>query len=1307
MIARTLWHDTQDGRVDVSERELLARTEPLIVLGEAGMGKSTLMEALGQGAEAASCTARALTSHADPRQLLGNKTVLVIDALDEVPANRDGDAVDRVLEKLSQLGHPRFILSCRVAEWRGATARDAILGHYEQAPLELHMNPFDDEDARRFLASRNVADTAAVIRHFDERGLSDFLGNPQTLDLIAKIADNLPDTRRELFARAIDVLGVEANDKKADAALAQVAALLAGGATCAALILGGFAAVVRKGTANTGVGELALADAKAFVGDKLDPVLDTRLFKGLGSDRYSYWHRSIGEYLAATWLAARADSPPKRKRLLTLFQAQGLVPASLRGLHAWLALDPHLADAVISADPMGVITYGDADGLTVGQGRAMIAALRTALIENPAAIGWGNHRALGLVQPELHADVEAALTDPSTPLRLRQLLIGQLPGSAMAAQLAPALRAILLDPTNYFAMRSEAGGALAALSIHDWPQIVATIRGEATHDATRLAMELIDRVGHADFSDHELVETIFGDAGLLISPLKPEGQDRLVGKFGRTHRLVPDDRLDTVLDLFCDYAAALLPPHGGYELNELIDLAYALILRRIDLGVIDPLRLWRWLQPFKDQSGYRRNKLEKLQTWVGAHDDVRRAIQRHVLLDEVNDRNIWQRAMRLSRRTQGLSLDEGDVVALLAALDSADRQDERWREILRLTYHDGDKGAAARATARAFAAHRPDLLEWLDKLADPQPAPWEAKQAKEQRRLAAKQAVEWAAHRQDFGQNSGKMTAGDYAYLVDPARAYLNRFRDIGEGLPPHERVEQWLGTALAAAAHTGFEAFLTARPPVPNAVEIAKSAANSRIWNAGVIIVAALAERHRTGRGFADLSAERLMAGYFELDYNESSVGIDGLREALADELRRRDKWRSTLVLKIGPYLANRNTHVTGLYELMRGDANAALAAQLAEGWLTRYPDLPGEVEFELIDRLIRSDRSACLIGLASIRIAQGGLDDERRRNWDAVQLLVDFDAACARLSAVERELLWHVRARAGDRNRDNARIDLSVAQLRWLIDTFRPLWPNASRPNGVTSGDTNVWDASDYVRQLIARLGDVTSDEAVDALAAIRAAPDDGYSDMIRVIQAEQRAKKVQETFVSPTLAQIDAVLTDAAPASAIDLRVVVLDLLATAQAKIGGGDTDTVGTFWQNGKHLDENTCRDRLVDVLGLHLPFGITAASEVDMPGSKRADIGFTLGQMRLPVEVKGQWHKDLWSAADDQLDALYGCDWLADRKGIYLVLWVGTADTITRHPDGLVRPATPEALRTMLVERSRAARSGDVEIRVLDLTRRS
>ena len=168
-----------------------------------------------------------------------------------------------------------------------------------------------------------MADTSAVIRHFDERGLSDFLGNPQTLDLIAKIADNLPDTRRELFTRAIDVLSVEANDKKADA-------LLTGGASYAALLLGGFTAVVRKGTANTGAGELAFADATAFVGDKLNWVLDARLFKGLGSDRYSYWHRSIGEYLAATWLAARADSPPKRKRLLTLFHAQGLVPADRR-----------------------------------------------------------------------------------------------------------------------------------------------------------------------------------------------------------------------------------------------------------------------------------------------------------------------------------------------------------------------------------------------------------------------------------------------------------------------------------------------------------------------------------------------------------------------------------------------------------------------------------------------------------------------------------------------------------------------------------------------------------------------------------------------------------------------------------------------------------------------------------------------------------------------------------------------------------------------------------------------------------------
>jgi hypothetical protein len=52
--------------------------------------------------------------------LLGDAEVLVIDALDEVSAQREGDAVDHVLRKLGELGYPRF------RDWRSYTVRSLV-----------------------------------------------------------------------------------------------------------------------------------------------------------------------------------------------------------------------------------------------------------------------------------------------------------------------------------------------------------------------------------------------------------------------------------------------------------------------------------------------------------------------------------------------------------------------------------------------------------------------------------------------------------------------------------------------------------------------------------------------------------------------------------------------------------------------------------------------------------------------------------------------------------------------------------------------------------------------------------------------------------------------------------------------------------------------------------------------------------------------------------------------------------------------------------------------------------------------------
>jgi hypothetical protein len=126
------------------------------------------------------------------------------------------------------------------------------------------------------------------------------------------------------------------------------------------------------------------------------------------------------------------------------------------------------------------------------------------------------------------------------------------------------------------------------------------------------------------------------------------------------------------------------------------------------------------------------------------------------------------------------------------------------------------------------------------------------------------------------------------------------------------------------------------------------------------------------------------------------------------------------------------------------------------------------------------------------------------------------------------------------------------------------------------------------------------------------------------------------------------------------------------------------------------------------VLGLH-PEGVDLLPEGHLADDKRADIIALRPGLRLPIEVKGQWHDELWRAADSQLARLYAADYAAERRGIYLVLWFGQAVKEGKKPRaravGQRRPQNPEDLRQGLIEASTAARAGHVKVVVLDLSR--
>lgn len=1300
-IKRRLWFYEKDERKTLTQDDLITRTEPLIVLGEAGMGKSHLLRWLSTFPDVSKCTARQLINRADPTTLIGNAATIVIDALDEVSAQQEGAAVDLVLQRLGAIGYPRFILSCRASDWRSATGLEAIREQYSEEPIELNLEPFSHEDAELFLeASLGKQAAEVTIKHFEQRGLESLLGNPQTLSLIAKVAkaETLPETKAELFEHAIHVLRVEHQESKAEVQLPKDTLEISAGAAFAGLILTGSEAVSRAATANIVEGDIPLVEVSRLPGGELIcKTLAARLYSSIGAERFTYLHRSIGEFLGANWLSRMASTARKRRRLLAIFHNYGLVPASIRGIHAWLARDPALANAVIKADPMGLIEYGDADDLTTDQARNLLRALEELSHKNPSFRSWGPYSVRGIARPDLIMELRRIILTIKTPFYLRLLVLEAIKSTAVAKEMVDELRSLVLDAAYEYVNRKAAGIALIdVIRVSDWARVGFRLREMGDESSVRLAIELMDDVGYEPFSD-ELI------ADFVIKFTSKE--EPVSGPLWFFERSLPDTRIDGFLNALAE--KHVIPDESGSVLEdgELTDLVNYLVVRRIELRELTAEQLWVWLKPFEQRFGYRPEISKKLSQLILRETDLRRGIQSIVLLSEDPESNIFQKGYSLSRVCQAFIPSEDDVFYLLGQLNPAYTDDNRWRDIIRLMPHDLEVGVSVREAAIPFANGDSDIIGWINGLSENRKPDWQIEEEAKAKKRKVKEDLRREAHRKSFLEVMGKIKGGSPGPLINLSKAYLKLFSDVGRDIESHEVISAWVGEDIGEAALAGFEAYLVSTPPKLTATAIAESKAESRFWPAQFIIAAALAERIRTGRGLSDLSDERIIAGFLIVD-DIHLTGLPEMKESIRAELYRRELLEAVSRIGIEPQLAQKCSHVAGLYFLMRDERNPLVATKLAAEWLDNFPDLPEDVEAEIVGRLFRSGK---VDGLRNaFRARKSTMPAPLDMKWLAVGLIVDFEETVLSVEhSVDKSMLWHIRAHTGSRFKDWSGPLLSVPQLEWIISTFRASWPMSHRGPGVSSGDNNDYDASEYILHLISRLGGNYDDASVEALKRIAAEPDDGYTESIKSVLAEQAKSRVDSLYLAPTLDEIIAVLSDAAPLTAADLQEYMMEELEVAQARIISDDAESWRGFYESNIPADEERCRDHLIGIIRQECK-EITFTPEAHVAADKEVDIACSVGSVRIPIEIKGQWHKDLWQGADAQLDKLYTPDWRASGRGIYLVLWFG----VQPHPKaikspgrGLSPPSSPNELKEMLIARSNAAQEGRVKVFVLDVSR--
>ena len=276
----------------------------------------------------------------------------------------------------------------------------------------------------------------------------------------------------------------------------------------------------------------------------------------------------------------------------------------------------------------------------------------------------------------------------------------------------------------------------------------------------------------------------------------------------------------------------------------------------------------------------------------------------------------------------------------------------------------------------------------------------------------------------------------------------------------------------------------------------------------------------------------------------------------------------------------------------------------------------------------------------------------------------------------------------------------------LIYLVGSY--IGPDKWKEDGLV---TPAKQASRLVNDLIQRLAASPSREASDALDRLLAKPAlSRWSDMLSWAQNAQQVTWRDASYRHFTVEQVCQTLNDGTPANAAGLADLVMDHLDEIARKIRGGPTSDWRQYWNVDQYnrptceKPEDACRDNLLSDLQDRLKqLDIDAQPEGQYANDKRADIRVSCRDFQVPIEIKRNVHRDLWSAPRNQLIAQYTIDPDTDGYGIYLVFWFGKE--YTPPPPSGTRPANAEELKERLEATLSPDEARKISICVIDVSR--
>ncbi|MDB4077192.1 hypothetical protein N9537_05050 [Porticoccaceae bacterium] len=1322
-----------DGKPIVEFRHLPA----WVLLGEPGAGKS---ETLRQECIETNGLFITITDfvHTEPDPDWKNKT-LFLDGLDETRASGgENSTIQIIKQKLRQLNYPPFRIACRAADWLGSSDKEALqAASPDQTINTLQLELLQETDIIQLLQRNHGVDNPQnFINKAETLGLGTLLKNPQTLGLLSKaVSDNQwPATRDETFNLACEQLAKEENKPHRDNLRkhpTDVDALLnAAGQLCAVMLLADKSGIALD-VAESSDQYPTLADCKPLDLEVATRALNTPLFMPAGEEKMIPSHRSIAEYLAARWLAKRIDSkglPLSRLLNLLLAQDQGVV-AGLRGLYGWLALHCLRArNALIDADPMAVIVYGDPAPMGVAYKRQLLNALYKKT-ENFRGFRWDDrapHTYGALADPQLKPEfiniLKSKKRDETTEayaLCVLDILSNGDPIEGLKEDLLKMVK----DCSHWPAVRRNALNTLLKYNIEspDHLRLLNQISKQQVSDADD---ELTGALLHTLYP-HAL------DTATLVNYLHHSKDCRLTGSYCwfwdyTLPTAVPDDDLPKLLNLLAEHPVTKTNESRDHTFKNMVG---GLLSRALELhgDQTSNSGLFNWLGIYTDK--YERierseEHQKRISTWLSERPDRYKGLLELIYQRCKDSKNI---AYAISRLHYRLHDARAPTDIGLWHLEQAEKKQNKaviehhleWAAYV-LAFQKGAGGLTLDQFIN-WPEGNPERQSQLAPFLVCEIPAWQKAITEREKNTQQERTDDRQKWTKDVFANLDSIKQGtcDIGLLNLLAGVWKGNFSDI-QGETPEDRFNDFCthGSEALYAAESGFK-HCPERDDLPTTKDIISLyAIEQRFHTIRPTCLIGMSLRYKDTEisidSLSDYHLSQMIAFYLTEGINDAHDWFGYIASS------RPELAAPVLTLYVHSCLKNDISFISTLKDILTNPKTKTLTTLVTPELLAKFPVRLASNQLRHLRVLLKTAlryMPEILPPLIAKKIQSKGMNLGQSVYWRASAALLD--------PAKYENLLWgFIGTESGrinhlydffesDSNETELDIALSPTGIGKLIEVLAPHAELDWKKGGGVVTVTPAMNRGDKLRSLILRLSQDTTAEsvtAIDRLLNLQSLNKIHFQ--LEDARHQQSIRKRENEFQFLPIEKVTQVINNTEPANIEDLCALTLDLLDDIAVEIRQENDNEVRIFWniedrQPISQRHEDLCRNAILTTLRDRLrPKHIECQPEGYYARDKRADIRLSFhNELDLPIEIKKDSNRQLWTAIQDQLINQYSIAPKAQGYGIYLALWFGGKGmTLKGEKSGGKRPKSAKELLERLKLQIPASERHRIFVRVIDVS---